>query len=1241
MRCFLLCCCVLGVVATRDITGSGEDPLEQWLTTLTLDVGNITKEAVGFSLVADHIVCTNLSVGGITALPAGISSTEINVSVSVVELVLVCTADWTLNGPLGSLGSGSFVAQVLNTSQESSSANFGVNFEVQDMVPQRAELGVCNVSLALDVNFSGGTLATILEIFRPLLNEFLPAQVKSQVCQMLTPLVGTNLTKMIGVVNSILLPPASLATEPIQETVLPGTLNLSSIHLLNSTIPWVLNDLLGLSGISEIMEWGANGDTLAVQGSQEPLVVVPIEVEVGSWLNVTVRLEEFLLNGTNVVDGLQFGTDGSKIAVGVGLGNATQPAVTMEAGLRLDLDSSAPGKTPAHVEQLLQVKLGIGMPNVSLVAQVVIDEARALQPRSLAQWFFGLGGCAREVLAAPVQLDALNVLFDSVTTPLSVEAQTRGHLETDLAAVANNLVLLFNVFYMSSLPGAASRLSSAGVLKLLANDALVNATAPTTNTCISKEEAASVASSLPRIADWRELLGGPLRSFVDNVTRGFLNHNGTVISKAVADLGAFPIPGLEVETHASVSDVTLTGLDQVEELHVLFPTDAQTLTTSVTIACPTSSEMWSSTTSVVAKWSIPSRNFQSSVVLNTTAPCGQLNITLNVTLDMHAALSTLVPSPLACAAVPLLNLSVASVTGAFLQSGSLAVSLGGQEEHPIHDLWNSYPKLQDQVQSFLQSDSVHVFWGMVNAAIASLLADQGDVCKKIPHDDGPAVSDSMTKLQFWIGCIGVALLFAILATALIIVGAIRHHRAVTGNREILHSMSAEVWRGKGHAPRLAVVVVTALLTVAVVFRIASLFFLDLSGVEAPVTVSGAGEMASINLISFSFLSMCDHFWSAGAYLCVFLLMGGCCFTSLIAVLLALIVWLVPMSERSRRKVLHPIIFFARVPFTDVVFFSNLTAMFYSDLLFPLDISAGVRVVLYDGVYVGIVGSVCAVAAMCYMRHLEASLARNQARSVEVRANSAAASAPLVTPVAHGFGRKRHAGGLLAVICMILAGPLYIALLSYDIQFTNLAGDIMTNQRSFSGSVLLTKSLAHLPLPLFVLLLFMMVLAPLSQVVGTVLLVWTNSRRGDLRFLKAGEVLWVFGNSVTGIDLMFAGTMSILTEVNGISEWMLNYRFEALCDTLSTLMGVGCIGTAPTFRATFGIFFVLGFVSFCLAVVGMLAGIYQWLPLSRADVGYEGITDGVASTPVEVPKAEKEVPPIADATTSAPHKTSET
>jgi hypothetical protein len=350
-----------------------------------------------------------------------------------------------------------------------------------------------------------------------------------------------------------------------------------------------------------------------------------------------------------------------------------------------------------------------------------------------------------------------------------------------------------------------------------------------------------------------------------------------------------------------------------------------------------------------------------------------------------------------------------------------------------------------------------------------------------------------------------------------------------------------------------------------------------------------------------------------------------------------------MSERSRRKVLHPIIFFARVPFTDVVFFSNLTAMFYSDLFFPLDMSAGVRVVLYDGVYVGVCGSVCAVVAMCYMRHLETSLALHRERSVEDPAVSANASAPLVTPVAQGSGRKRHVAGLLAVLSMMLAGPLYMALLSYDIQFTNLAGDIMTNPRSYSGSVLLSQSLEHLPLPLFVLLLLMMVLAPLSQIVGTAFLLWTNSRRGDWRLRKAAEVLFVFGNSVTGIDLMFAGTVSILTEVNGISEWMLNYKFEALCDSLSTLMGSGCIGTAPTFRATFGIFFVLGFVSFCLALVGMLGGIYRWLPQRLTDVDNEGIAGfagGVANTPAAVPKGAKDAPSAADATSEAPHELTE-
>ena len=49
----------------------------------------------------------------------------------------------------------------------------------------------------------------------------------------------------------------------------------------------------------------------------------------------------------------------------------------------------------------------------------------------------------------------------------------------------------------------------------------------------------------------------------------------------------------EVETH--------TGLDQVEDVRLLLPTDAAILTSSVTIACPTDSERWGPTTFAMAK----------------------------------------------------------------------------------------------------------------------------------------------------------------------------------------------------------------------------------------------------------------------------------------------------------------------------------------------------------------------------------------------------------------------------------------------------------------------------------------------------------------------------------------------------------------------------------------------------------------------------------------------------------------
>ena len=48
------------------------------------------------------------------------------------------------------------------------------------------------------------------------------------------------------------------------------------------------------------------------------------------------------------------------------------------------------------------------------------------------------------------------VVFDSVTTPLTVEAEAIGHVVIDLAADANDLVSLCNLLPSSYLPGAAS-----------------------------------------------------------------------------------------------------------------------------------------------------------------------------------------------------------------------------------------------------------------------------------------------------------------------------------------------------------------------------------------------------------------------------------------------------------------------------------------------------------------------------------------------------------------------------------------------------------------------------------------------------------------------------------------------------------------------------------------------------------------------------------------------------------------
>ena len=193
-----------------------------------------------------------------------------------------------------------------------------------------------------------------------------------------------------------------------------------------------------------------------------------------------------------------------------------------------------------------------------------------------------------------------------------------------------------------------SRPSSAGVLKWLATVAFVHASAHTS----------SGAISLPAC-----------RRTCENVTRGFLNRNGTLISQAVAEVGAFS------HSRSGGRAVFLcqrrVGLDH-EDLQLFLPTDAQILSTLTTMAprCGVPLHCRGLTEFCVERGAYH-------------GVCGQFGVAWNHTLDMHKGVSTLIPSSLVCVSFLLLNLSVASVTGPFHQSGSSAV--GSNDEAPVLD----------------------------------------------------------------------------------------------------------------------------------------------------------------------------------------------------------------------------------------------------------------------------------------------------------------------------------------------------------------------------------------------------------------------------------------------------------------------------------------------------------------------------------------------------------------------------
>lgn len=1215
---------------TGRITGASDplstgDPLQAWLYGLTVDVGDVEASKFGVEFQATGLVCTELSLGRLksellapAASESGLAAAGPKIQFNMEGLGMKCSAAWSIHtGPIPT-GSGELVAQLAPSATAIATLAFPLDAQA---VPQRSELIGCDVS-SFDFNIDMGSSISgeVLSWLIWELSGTIQREVKSQACATLTELAATNLTRAVLALNRGMLPPTpseallarSLAGVP-EPPAVPGSVDWTRLELLKA-LNWILRDMIGLQGIDDAMEWALDGTGhVNVSGSKEALATFSLAAGI-SRLNISVGLQHVALDGLYGVQNVTpiVAADPGSLEGGVGFGVGSHPALSATSALWVHLASEGPGSPsggvqrlygarpgepiakgpPAAIDEFLALSLGLGEPSLFGRIKLLVDQDDVTEKRTLAQWVYGPGGCARDTLLAAPELQALDLTFVNVTTPLSCQSKTQGILEADLAALFNHLVTLFNSLYLPYLPAAVNRFAASDAFRDFANKHLAELAKPTPageTACIDADEAASKAATLPRQADWRSILNGTVRKAVDNVADGFFRHNVTTLDAQALER----LPPVHLRTDATVIELHLTGarmegMSKVAKLRLLEPnaTDPEALGNVFAVRCPTEQEPWQPTLTMsgTVKTTSSSRR---AVKTKLSVPCGALVDELRVSFDIHKALGMPVPPDVFCALAAFSEIAV--VDNAWETKGAfqLVVELEGRAPvDVVASLCGEYPRL-----CYTVSDSIHGARRYVNPAIGSALQKAQGRCTQ--HAAGPEASAGAeaaagaSSAALW--CTGVALTVAltlVISSPVIYFHGWAQQRSDEGRACPMAFDSCYDGSKRSFG---FMVLTSALLAAALVLRTVTVWFCNVARSDAYVYMDDFGEVVDVNLITFTFFGIVTHYWEAKAYLSSVLLFVNSFLVAYAVMLLPLLLWLTPVLANKRRQLLRAAFFASRLPFIDVVFFGVLIPVLNSDLPFPLGINAQLRCSPDIGIYMGITSSLCAIAALqCFLSG--SGLEPTQPASVR--------RASLSDIAISGLPQEslwRRAFKVAMPIMFVLGLVVWFCTEFFAVRFTGVAGDVM-EPRSFSPSKIFSAVWSSSPF-MGTMLLIVVILAPFLQALAAGLAVVGNP--------PPAMLLREIGNTFAALDVFFAGLFALTLEINDVATWIVSNKFGDLCDMQEKVSGHACIGITPSIllvgmSALFlSVVSSCGFAASCAVVDALRAK--PWRPTASGDL----------------------------------------
>jgi len=1009
----------------------GQDPLVEFISTLKLNLPDQSLEQGWFTLNLTGMVCSGL---GIERAPSEFNATagDPSIKLDLYNLAIECNATYGVTGPLTKM-KGELVAKVVSNSRTPSSASFVLKAAIDDAaIPRNLSLTHCSLVLVFDITFSGSISAKVLQLFRKAIDSLLKKQVREQVCRDLTDLVAVNGTDYVEIVNRFMLPPGPNDGQAVRsksdatvaaggetagqvETEIFGTpLRGVDSEMVKTTLPddtmldwtifaplkwmnYVLSDLMGPASIAQALEWALNGTgEITVPGTAKPIFTQSLVTQ-GTKFTISLFFDALRIDG---VDGVrEFNTlraiSSTDLQATLKMGTDKRPNLGVEAEITLRIEAGDElARLPSStMDQRAKFALAISRPEIGANFTLPVSKERLKLERSFGQWAFGTVGCARDLLAATPSLKDLQVGFQEVAEPLSFTSVTSGALEADIATLLNNNVNFFNAKWERYMPGAIARFARSESFRKKANSLLSVELPPTPAhepMCLAADEAAKKVRKQPRYTDYRKYLLGATRTALDRAVDGFLKYNSSSIVDALKGVPPIHVQGaepleLQTDIFAHPKALHLQGLDHIEKLRVMLPSenDPNTLGNNLTVACPSEMEPWKPAFAV--NLTLTAFHEQLSGSVYAAAPCGTLDASINATLDVWKLLEMPALFPPTCVLWPFAALEVLSLRGTMEDIGDVWIKpVAGAVHKPYEELCSMFPRLCDllnQIGGKLQG------LDRINQALNRAQVALGVQCEKDLKTlrDGEAIAASSSwrmltgdvalledapdsvdngSTHFWMTSITAMVL---LAAIYLCVAAFARRRSTATLRSAFFagSMASEALATKTPYAWLRTLFISALLAASLVLRILANFSLTAIQAEVVLKVESLGSnapIARVDLLTTTATSLTKNLWSIGAYeSAVGMIIASNCIAFLVQAML-LLLWLTPLFREQRRVLARWALFLGRCPLVDIFFFSILACVLDNDLDFPLGASAHIRNIPLAGMYSGVISGVFSLVA---------------------------------------------------------------------------------------------------------------------------------------------------------------------------------------------------------------------------------------------------------------------------------------